>query len=177
MRLRTARGVIVEKIGDSPVEGLMDFFPPPSSLGLGEVFVGGHGRSVTDRRNAIRRLERPVRVDHQPAVTLQRERRVEAGGEGSRQQLGTDVVGNVTLHLRSRDAQIAKPRRDRAAGMLTDQDDVGRAAGVEDLARRSLGRGRPLRLHFRFRRSHPRRLLVHLRSASQAKERKFSVST
>ena len=136
-RSRFARSLaLVEKAADRAVERLVNFGEPLPARCLGQTCVGRDHRAVARFREAVGRLEGSVAIDDKPAVALQEKRCVEKLGHGPRQSLRPDVVGDVAIHLRGGDAEVAQTPWNGAPGMFAGQHERRRTRQVDGLDRR-----------------------------------------
>jgi len=71
------------------------------------VAVGGDDRAVIELHQECRIVFATVRVDHEARKIAEKRRSVEPFCQGSCQPCGTDVIGDVTLHIFGREAKRA----------------------------------------------------------------------
>ncbi len=126
----TSGGAAIQGRHYGVVIGREDFPPPGLALFRQQISVAGNLGDFADLRDGAGHGGVAVAVDHQARIGLADQRGVEAIRHAHGDGGGADVVGDVPLVFRGRDAEVAKLRRDTATGMIADQEDVGTSLRV-----------------------------------------------
>ena len=121
---------------DGVVIGPVEAVEPPFALLRREGIVSRHDGAVIELANERRIVLATIGVDQQPRKIGDQRRHAEQGREFARHRLDADIVGDVAIEFRRRQAEAAIVVGQVAAGMIGQKHDASLAVALDNIERR-----------------------------------------